>query len=242
MMNNKKGFTLTEILLAVMIVGLIGVALAALTTAATRESGVGRSKVMIRNNLSLGLRQLRQDITQSTRIDFVNGAGTFSDNAAPLLKLAKNVDSDGNLVQQQYLVESGNAIAGDRLKAHWIVYCFKRGNITADVVPAGAIRGGRIFRIEAVTDLGSAGTEQYPDCTAGGGSTVLNNVKYIPNDANNYPVPLFTKSEIKVGGTVIKLNANALNSLMMTKIITELNSTPPVNDVIEEVFTVPNGF
>ena len=34
-MKNRKGFTLTEVLLAVMVVGLIGVALASLTTAAS---------------------------------------------------------------------------------------------------------------------------------------------------------------------------------------------------------------
>ena len=50
-MKNNKGFTLTEILLAVMIVGIIGVALAALTTAASREGGVGRSKILLRNIL-----------------------------------------------------------------------------------------------------------------------------------------------------------------------------------------------
>lgn len=65
-MTNKRGFTLIEVLLAVMIVGLIGVALAALTTAAVRESGVGRTRLVLRNQLSLALRQLRQDIHQST--------------------------------------------------------------------------------------------------------------------------------------------------------------------------------
>ena len=65
-MNNKKGFTLTEVLLATMIVGVIGIALAALTTAAMRESGVGRSRLMLRNEISLFLRQLRQDVREST--------------------------------------------------------------------------------------------------------------------------------------------------------------------------------
>ena len=63
-MKNNKGFTLTEILLAVMIVGIIGVALAALTTASSREAGVGRSRVLLRNNLSLAMRQLRQDVSR----------------------------------------------------------------------------------------------------------------------------------------------------------------------------------
>ncbi len=65
-MNNKNGFTLTEILLAVMIVGVIGIALAALTTAAVRESGAGRTRLMLRNQISLAMRQLRQDIHEST--------------------------------------------------------------------------------------------------------------------------------------------------------------------------------
>ncbi len=67
-MNNKKGFTLTELLLAVMIVGVIGIALAALTTASVRESGIGRTKAVLRGQLSLALRQLRQDILQSTEV------------------------------------------------------------------------------------------------------------------------------------------------------------------------------
>ena len=39
-MKNNKGFTLTEILLAVMIVGLIAISLAALTRAAAREYAI----------------------------------------------------------------------------------------------------------------------------------------------------------------------------------------------------------
>ncbi len=66
-MKNNKGFTLTEVLLAAMIVGLIGVTLAALTTAALRESGVGRVRLMLRNQASLFLRQLRQDVRASTK-------------------------------------------------------------------------------------------------------------------------------------------------------------------------------
>jgi len=67
-MKNNKGFTLTEVLLAAMIVGIIGVALAALTTAALRESGSGRTRQMLRNQISLFLRQLRQDAREATSI------------------------------------------------------------------------------------------------------------------------------------------------------------------------------
>lgn len=76
-MNNKKGFTLTEVLLAAMIVGLIGIALAALTTAALRESGVGRVRLTLRNQASLFLRQLRQDVRESTRASASGGSLTL---------------------------------------------------------------------------------------------------------------------------------------------------------------------
>lgn len=72
-MKNNKGFTLMEILLAAMIVGVIGIALAALTTAAVRESGVARTRTMLRHQLSSMLRQLRQDIEQSSSVSFSNG-------------------------------------------------------------------------------------------------------------------------------------------------------------------------
>lgn len=67
-MNNNKGFTLTEVLLAVMIVGLVGIALAALTGTAVRESNVGRTRMMLRNQASIALRQLRQDVHQSSSV------------------------------------------------------------------------------------------------------------------------------------------------------------------------------
>ena len=67
-MKNNKGFTLTEVLLAAMIVGIIGIALAALTTAALRESGTGRVRLMLRNQISLFVRQLRQDVRGATSV------------------------------------------------------------------------------------------------------------------------------------------------------------------------------
>ena len=76
-MKNNKGFTLTEVLLAAMIVGIIGIALAALTTAALRESGIGRSRLMLRNQLSLFLRQLRQDVRASDSLEVTNNDDAF---------------------------------------------------------------------------------------------------------------------------------------------------------------------
>lgn len=76
-MNNNKGFTLTEILLAAMIVGIIGVALAALTTAAVRESGIGRTRAVLRNQVSIALRQLRQDVERARTVQVASVSRTL---------------------------------------------------------------------------------------------------------------------------------------------------------------------
>ena len=76
-MKNNKGFTLMEVLLAALIVGVIGIALAALTTAAVREGGVGRTRVMLRHQLSLAMQQLRQDIAFADQVGvYKNPDGT----------------------------------------------------------------------------------------------------------------------------------------------------------------------
>ena len=77
-MKNNKGFTLTEVLLAVMIVGVVGVALAALTGAAVRESSIGRTRMMLRNQLSSAMRQLRQDVHLSSKISGCSGSFGFT--------------------------------------------------------------------------------------------------------------------------------------------------------------------
>ncbi len=89
-MNDNKGFTLTEVLLAAMIVGIIGVALAALTTAALRESGVARVRLMLRNQASLFLRQLRQDIRESSQAEILEGGQKLKLTQAPWTKLGPN--------------------------------------------------------------------------------------------------------------------------------------------------------
>lgn len=243
-MNNKKGFTLTEILLAVMIVGIIGVALAALTTAASRESGVGRSKVLLRNNLSIALRELRRDVQQSTRVLYVRGGLGYSlgTDAVPLLMLGKNVDQDDNPIEG--------------LTASYVTYCFARGgkgttSSNAPVLPSGAYDGGVIYR----TESGSASwSGNVPSCSTS--NKWLNNVKYIPgsnpnsSSATEYPSPYFHVKgfsgtyNVKSATSSVdkeKLRLN-LGSVLEVNLVTELPSNPVVNDVTEEIFLLPNGF
>ncbi len=222
-MKNKKGFTLTEVLLAVMIVGLISISLAALTRAAARESGVGRSRIMLRNNLSSFMRTLRTDIMSASRVyecalcagegdsaEFIMDAGA----SKLLLRLGKNTT-----------LSEEEIITSETRKA--VMYCFVNGTNSTNIMPEGALRGGQIYRYEYLAD-------DSPDCSDAieNGKVVLNNVKYIPSSAG-YAVPMVGRRFFSREG---------LNSVLRVNIITELDSTPIVNETAEETFVVPIGF
>lgn len=222
--HNRGGFTLTEVLLAVLIVGLIGISLAALTRSASREAGIGRSRIMLRNNLATFSRTLREDIEQASHIEEVAGkltAEDFTHDVAVLLKLAKNTDAQGNGVNGQIRTN--------------VTYCFNKIGVTsAGVLPTGAYIRGAICRRE---NNGNT----YPSCTSATCTPnyyVLTNVKYIPSDnSEKYPVPLIIKSEDDDSINEEK----RLPGLLNVRIITELPSTPVVNEVIEESFAMPVG-
>ena len=122
-MMRKNGFSLTEVLLAVMIVAIIGVALASLTTAASRESSLGNSRIILRNNLSAAMRQIREDIQSphTRKIIRSGGADPRAGEVVPILG-----------------IEQGEKT---------ISYCFLAGSVTENVVPNGATTGGAIYRL-----------------------------------------------------------------------------------------------
>ena len=243
-MRKRNGFTLTEVLLAVLVVAIIGVALASLTTAASRESGVGRSKVMLRNNMSRALRQLRQDIHTSTRVLFVRGPiGPTNDTEIPLLMLGKNVRLDGTSTNGADL--------------EYIIYCFAPGTTTQTaastaVIPAGATDGGTIYRqrFTQATPYQFPTNSNTPTCNSLSNDDIwLQNVKFIPNDTSvspNYPVPLFRaigySGIYSINDTTDANLVNNLGSALHLNLILELPSSPVVNDVTEENFSLPNGF
>ena len=234
--RSRRGFTLTEVLLAVMIIGLIGVALGSLTRAASREGGVGRSKIMLRNNLSTFMRTLRRDMTEASYVPEDGIAGELTlNNTTPvvLLKLAKNVDSQGASIG------SGARFNNNDLPAEFVTYCFVRGSDhEAPIVPATAYRGGKIYRLTSST--------QFPSCSAASLTTdtlLLDNVKYISpsatftastdNTSFTYQVPLFKRNAF---------SWEDMNSLLNVRLIVELRSNPVVNDVVEETFAMPMGY
>lgn len=122
MMTNNRGFTLIEILLAAMIVGLIGLSLGAISTAALRESGIGRTRMILRNQLSLALRQLRQDIHEASKI-------TFPSSGNDMLVLEYNADQ---------------RIGQDPTNRHTVTYKLEKSGISA---PGGGTVGNKIMRI-----------------------------------------------------------------------------------------------
>ena len=221
--KRQKGFTLTEILLAVMIVGLIGVALASLTRASAREAGVGRSKIMLRNNLSSFVQLLRKDLASDS---LVEAEGEIPANAAsgghyPLLKILKGASPWGEATESFNL---------QKLPAEKVTYCFKVGAADdASVVPNGALRGGEIYRLRQTTM-----SADYKSCNSSNylkNAVVLPNVKYIPSNVkvsgdNYYSVPLFAID-------------SSSNCMLKVHLITELQTTPVVNEAVEWRFDVP---
>lgn len=244
-MKNTRGFTLTEILLAVMIVGIIGIALASLSTASMREAKVGRTKTMLRNNISVALRQLRQDIHEASYVQYVQGPQTGAGN---LLILKKGVDSTGadHTIVTQGLPSSTT-----------VTYSFTAGGVTStldgeSVQPSGANDGGIIYR---------------------NGAPWLRNVKYIPYTVTingtevHYPSPLFTLRQFSGFNSPNTTNYYAYNQAagycntdastynatycaalqqhmaaeIVVRIVVELPTSPVVNDVIEERFVLPLG-
>ena len=206
-MSTNKGFTLTEVLLGIMIVGIIGVALAALTTSASRDSGQSSSKIMLRNNLSIFLRGLRQDIHDSSRVLSVQ---TPPDNQHNF-----NV-----LVLGKKQTIAGSAIGSET--PEYITYCFLKAQLSDGIKPDGAAIGGQIKRYQQTSET----VANNVDACKNNGKVVLNNVKYI--DSPRFPY--FSAS----GGS--------LSSILSVGLILEIPSSPVVNDAVEDVFVLPNGF
>lgn len=244
-MKNKRGFTLTEVLLAVMIVGIIGVALASLTTAASRESGRGSSRVMLRNNASLALKQLRKDVHDASRVVFVKGVlpSTLGTDREPLLVLANNLSLlDGK-------------IDNEALGPEFIAYCFSRGETTEtssgdQVQPEGySYDEGTITREVWVSDeIPTAATACPSDNTDRTVRNWLQHVKFISSSymygnpaVYSYPVPLF--SLVDFNGNSHNNTTSALNqgAVLDIKMILELPSLPVVNVAIEERILLTNG-
>ena len=259
-MKRNQGFTLTEILLAVMIVGIIGVALASLTTTATRETTTGRSRITLRNSLSLALRQIRQDIHESSQVLYVNGViNTTTLTRTPLLVLGKNM----RLLDNSKIMKDSSA----KYNVKYIAYCFVPGTASklssgGNVLPANAKDGGKIYRGEFTTNpysstSGISLARQL--CTnLTNYKVLLHNVKFIPPSevaADNYPVPFFGlkdySNERKTDGlNFLTLQAghtraiyeNDIASRLYVHLIVELPTSPVVNEVAEEMFALPNGF
>ena len=67
-MRSKQGFTLMELLVAVFIASMVTVALVSIWKAASIQTSQGQRQTIIRNNLSILMRNLHADITESDLI------------------------------------------------------------------------------------------------------------------------------------------------------------------------------
>ena len=268
-MKNKKGFTLTEVLLAVMIVGIIGVALASLTTAASRESSIGGSRVTLRNSATKAIRQLRQDVHNASKVVYVRGAMASAHNTAsgtipaeiPLLVLAYNLD-----LREGTIEYTNSVVAGPK----YVAYCFLRGDTyklssgdsvqptdltlsgnkrTTDEGVITRVVWDRVSKPETVADLCPTNNV--------GRSVWLRHVKFISNDYKyntntHYPVPLFVLRQFQnashdsgeISGFIDKVTTvddRGKGAILDVKLILELPTSPVVNEAIEEQILLSNG-
>ena len=110
-----------------------------------------------------------------------------------------------------------------------VSYCFENGTDTTNIMPEDAIRGGKIYRYEHSVDDTAECDEIIDEA-----EVILTHVKYIPStSASGYKVPLIGRRNYSREG---------MNSMLRVNIITELNSTPIVNETVEETFMVPIGY
>ncbi len=202
--TNKRGFTLTEILLAVMIVGLIGIALAALTRSAARESGSGKTRIMLRNDYARFIRQLRQDLSKATQVILVN------EQTGVLLVILQGHHRD------LYLNNDGTT------NQRTIGYCFEAGGQPAK--PTGAWSGGIIRRIVRDT---TAITSVKDSCSADG-EVVLNNVKYKQEDdiEGNYPFPLFQRERNQANALRVRIITEVGTNPVVNEAFDQLITVP----------------
>lgn len=161
-MKNNKGFTLTEILLAAMVVGIIGVALAAITTAGVREGKIGRTKAILRNQLSVAMRQVRQDIEESSSVTVSNDKTlTLTKNQA--WGPDSNFDATPVTVVYQFTdgsVESGGGYTGGTLtravnggSAEVILYNVKSISNGTFVSPSFALDFASLVRVRIIVEV-----------------------------------------------------------------------------------------
>ena len=249
-MKNKKGFTLTEILLAVMIVGVVGVTLAAMSTAASRESGVGKNKMILRENLTVAMRQLRQDLASAHQVLYVQGPlASANGPSQPKLLLKLNIGSNFE----------GHHIPGSvGANPRNIYYCFVPGGVKErgpwKVFPGNG--NAAVANDDGVIYRGVLGRNDpnYSNYTCIGVennalfSPWLSHVKFISSSTNmfgvgTYPVPLFAVvGQEDSSYTKGDDNRTNLGTQIKVNLIVEILSSPLVNDAVEEVFVTGNGF
>ena len=254
-MMHRKGFTLMEVLLAVLIVGLIGVALASLTKAASRQVSVGGTRGVLRNNISTAMRQLRQDAHEATQVLWVGSSMASAPTTlyTPLLVLAKNVDAAGNDIVERSVSNNNR---------WYVAYCFKGGSRTTfssgiRVQPFNkSTDGGEILRITwkgaAPTYVGVCNTTTASGQSNKSYHTWLSNVKFISNSytftvgaqSKTYPVPLFELNNFKttdsVGGTFGSADWGK-GAVLTARLILELDAFPVVNESVEEQVVINGG-
>lgn len=157
-MTGSKGFTLMELLVAVFIGSMVTISLVSIWKGASLQTSQGQRQSIIRNNLSLFLRGIHKDITESDVILYPNTA--LSEGSA-LLVCVKNAHKDNSLI-----VPSTNWFIPE---SKYFSYCLDTSNANDHKVRR---KEGLVGGAQSITDF----LANIGDCA---GTVVMDNVSAI---------------------------------------------------------------
>ena len=244
-MRKRNGFTLTEVVLAVILVGMVGVAVASLSSLVSRNSSTTTHRLMLRSSLSTALRQIREDVQNRFVVNdtpfYVTSQVRGDCSQRPPLKELLRLKSAGDNSYVIYYLQAGNTMAQpfepssvvrpcvDIGGAQTMCYCYDTNALAGGQIVRRNLKRRNITYSDVCEQCNFATQEcegkPFNSCFEVNDTVLLGNVKFIPKftgTALTYPVPLFRKA----GGNALKVN-----------LIVEIpDTTPTISEAAEEVF------
>ncbi len=187
-MMNKRAFTLMELLVAVFIGSMVTIALVSVWKGASLQTSQSQRQTVIRNNLSMFLRILHRDLTDSDVVIFPRVEGQSSGNTK--LVVGKNALLTGTNTFK------GRTSAGTVLSTQprVIIYC---------------VKDDQILREEEIISDNDTSIPTFLDSLGCSGQSVMNyvtGIKIDTKDAVNYTVSLQIHKDFADKTTPVQLD------------------------------------
>ncbi len=173
-MKNNKGFTLMELLVAVFIGSMVTIALVSIWKAASLQTSSGQRQSVIRNNLSMFLRGIHKDLTESDVIIYPTKLLTSEPNT--LLVGFRNARKVGDTIEPK-----NTNLAAFVPASQYFAYCYDSAK-------------KRVLRRESNYPATKTISDFLSDLGSCSGSNVMDNVDAKPTistgDNINYDVAI----------------------------------------------------